>query len=72
MMTKDRYNAILTTFFLLVMTFSAEIAMAQNEGPRTPMASGTNPLLGILIAMGLGVILVVVSMIPSKRYTEDT
>lgn len=72
MMTKDKYNALLTTLFLLVMTFSAEIAMAQNEGPRTPTASGTSPLLGILIAMGLGVVLVVVSMIPSKRYTEDT
>ena len=72
MMTKDRYNALLTTLFLLVITFSAEIAMAQNEGPRTPTASGTSPLLGILIAMALGVVLVVVSMIPSKRYTEDT
>ena len=72
MMNKDRYNALLTTLFLLVITFSAEIAMAQNEGPRTPTASGTSPLLGILIAMALGVVLVVVSMIPSKRYTEDT
>jgi hypothetical protein len=72
MMTKDRYHALLTTLSLLVITFSAEIVMAQDEGPRTPTASGTSPLLGILIAMALGVVLVVVSMIPSKRYTEDT
>jgi len=72
MMTPDRYKAFVMTVFLLVMTFSTEIAMAQNEGPRTPTASGTSPLLGILIAMALGVVLVVVSMIPSKRYTEDT
>ena len=72
MMNKDRYCTFLTTLALLVITFSAEIAMAQDEGPRTPTASGTSPLMGILIAMALGVVLVVVSMIPSKRYTEDT
>lgn len=72
MMNKDRYCTFLTTLALLLITFSAEIAMAQDEGPRTPTASGTSPLMGILIAMALGVVLVVVSMIPSKRYTEDT
>ena len=72
MMNKDRYCTFLTTLALLLITFSAEIAMAQAEGPRTPTASGTSPLMGILIAMALGVVLVVVSMIPSKRYTEDT
>ena len=46
-------------------------AAAQSSGPMTPSASGTSPLLGYIIAAVLGVLLVVITMIPSKRHTED-
>ena len=47
------------------------VVVAQSSGPRTPNSSGSSPLLGYIIAVALGVILVVVTMIPSKRHTED-
>ncbi|MEE2681297.1 MAG: hypothetical protein VX641_02885 [Planctomycetota bacterium] len=47
------------------------VVVAQSSGPRTPNSSGSSPLLGYIIAVVLGVLLVVVTMIPSKRHTED-
>ena len=59
---------LLATISLLVID---TVAVAQSSGPRTPSASGSSPLLGYIIAVVLGALLVVVTMIPSKRHTED-
>ena len=55
---------------LLVLLTSGS-ALAQS-GPATPKVDGTSPLLGYIIAVILIVLLVVVSIIPSKRHVEDT
>jgi hypothetical protein len=57
---------------LLVMLGAVNQLQAQEmSGPETPTIEGTSPLLGYLIAVVLMVLLVVVSIIPSKRHVED-
>ena len=46
-------------------------ALAQASGPQTPSAAGQNPLIGFLLAVALGILVIVVSIIPSKRQSED-
>ena len=70
-------NRSMNRVFLAAMTGLTAIlatgteAIAQSTGPMTPRVDGTSPLLGYIIAAVLGVLLVVITMIPSKRHTED-
>lgn len=61
--------ALAVPALLLVLTSSA-LAQGQS-GPPTPTAEGSSPLIGYLLAVVLVVLLVVVSIIPSKRNFED-
>lgn len=57
---------------LFVLLASSEVfAKQEPSGPPSPSVDGTSPLLGYLIAVVLLVLLVVVSIIPSKRHFED-
>ena len=57
---------------LFVLVASSEVfAKQESSGPPSPSVDGTSPLLGYLIAVVLLVLLVVVSIIPSKRHFED-
>ena len=67
-MTGAISSLVLSILFLVVES----PAFAQGaSGPPTPTAAGTSPLIGYLIAVVLLVLLVVVSIIPSKRNFED-
>jgi hypothetical protein len=67
-MTGAIFSLVLPTLILLVES----TALAQGQsGPPTPTAEGTSPLLGYMIAVVLVVLLVVVSIIPSKRNFDD-
>lgn len=71
-MNRKRIQTVLFSLFAMTcMLVVNNAAVAQSSGPRTPNASGSSPLLGYIIAVALGVILVVITMIPSKRHTED-
>jgi hypothetical protein len=51
---------------------TCQVAFAQQDaGPPSPTSEGTSPLIGYLLAVVLLVLLVVVSIIPSKRHFED-
>lgn len=57
---------------LLVLLATNEVFAKQGQtGPPSPSIDGTSPLLGYLIAIVLLILLVVVSIIPSKRHVED-
>ncbi|MCH2143749.1 MAG: hypothetical protein MK082_01245 [Phycisphaerales bacterium] len=56
---------------LLMLGFSCQVLAQGQSGPETPSVDGTSPLIGYLIAVVLMVLLVVVSIIPSKRHFED-
>lgn len=57
---------------LLMFFATCQVAFAQQDaGPPSPTSEGTSPLIGYLLAVVLLVLLVVVSIIPSKRHFED-
>ena len=71
-MKRTRIRNVLFSLFAATCLLAMNgVVIAQSSGPRTPNASGSSPLLGYIIAVALGVILVVVTMIPSTRHTED-
>ena len=71
-MKRTRIHTVLFSLFAMTCLMAVNaVAVAQSSGPRTPNASGSSPLLGYIIAVALGVLLVVITMIPSKRHTED-
>lgn len=67
----NKINERVTTAGLMAALFTCAPLFAQSEGPATPAVDGTSPLIGYLIAVVLSVLLVVVSIIPSKRHVED-
>ena len=71
MMSTRIHNVLFCLFATTCLLLMDGIALAQRSGPRTPNASGSSPLLGYIIAVVLGVLLVIITMIPSKRHTED-
>ena len=56
---------------ILVLLVESPVLAQGSSGPPTPTAGGTSPLIGYLLAVVLIVLLVVVSIIPSKRNFED-
>ena len=56
---------------LATMLVTCTDVLAQNAGPATPSAAGQNPLLGFILAVILSVLVIVVSIMPSKRQSED-
>ena len=56
---------------LLVLACSCQAVAQGQAGPETPDVDGSSPLIGYMIAVVLMVLLVVVSIIPSKRHVED-
>ena len=65
-------SLVLPLVSLLALFASSEVFAKQAPtGPPSPSVDGTSPLLGYLIAVVLLVLLVFVSIIPSKRHFED-
>ena len=56
---------------LFVLLANTSAFALQQSGPPTPKVDGTSPIWGYLIAVVLMILLLVVSIIPSKRHFED-
>lgn len=71
MKNSTRTNRIMTATAIGALLITCGQSLAQTTGPATPSVEGTSPLFGYFIAIALSVLLVVVSIIPSKRHVED-
>ena len=71
MKNPTRINRIVPASAFTALLVTCGQTLAQSTGPATPTVEGTSPLIGYLIAVVLSVLLVVVSIIPSKRHVED-
>lgn len=60
---------LLAAFLPLIA--SSEVFAQAATGPPSPSVDGTSPLLGYLIAIVLLILVVVVSILPSRRHFED-
>ena len=61
----------LSITLLLMLLVSSDVFAQAPQGPPSPNVDGTSPLLGYLIAIVLLILVVVVSILPSKRHFED-